>query len=824
MNRALSPARLIVFMIATIIVLGLSSAVRGQNPERADQNESGYTSSYLAGLDRTASGEDENGRARLEAMREARGMNLSFAWNVLQQANIQRQLFPQLLPGANTPAGVSSWTSLGPSKTNHIQNGVSLNVTDSGRLQAILIHPTNPNIVYVLTSSGGLWKSTNFTQIKPNWVPKTDSLSTTSGGSAAFGHDPNTIYLGLGDPFEGSGLTGGVMLKSTDGGDTWSPGISLPTASNIRDVKVETVNGHDIVIVASDAGLYVSIDDGATYNLKFDAVLLHSNIFGTFLNGEWSIARTSQGWLVSTQTPFFGLPGDGDGALALSTDHGATWQPIANTGNVFTGAGRTTLGVGATGDSAVYAFAADTGDNVQLDLFRSSDGGQSWTALGLRSKTPVNPNPDQPDMNVMGGQAFYNQALLVDPTDTGRNTVYVGGQLSSAKSSDGGSTWRVIANWLALFGLPYVHADYHTAAFWTFGKNPMVLFGSDGGLFTSDDGGNTFSDSRNTGLVTILGYSIASTPTHPASTSVGTQDNGTFVRWGNNSIWEQPLGGDGIGTGWSQANDNIILGSFEFSFIANNDKRNPSRLKKWNAAISGINRRFATFFTSIATPTAGADPTGLSFFTYTTRQIYGTVNGGGNWSEIGHTFLPPGTPPSPGIGAGRGFRDTPHGIGVSPTATGLNHVAVVALSGWVVFTHDGGASWHQTRLIGTVPNWQGFNSSAEWADNTTLYVASESPIPAARVAKSTDGGLTFKRADAGLPDVPVNRVLVSPTDPNTLYAATFLGVYRSVDGGASWSRFGSGLPFVEVRDLYMPPDGSFLRISSFGRGIWEIQP
>jgi photosystem II stability/assembly factor-like uncharacterized protein len=127
-------------------------------------------------------------------------------------------------------------------------------------------------------------------------------------------------------------------------------------------------------------------------------------------------------------------------------------------------------------------------------------------------------------------------------------------------------------------------------------------------------------------------------------------------------------------------------------------------------------------------------------------------------------------------------------------------------------------------LIGTVPNWQGFNSNVEWADNKTLYVASESPIPGARVAKSTDGGLTFTDSSKGLPDLPVNRVLVSPVDPNTLYAATFLGVYRSTDAGATWSRFGSGLPQVEVRDLYMPPDGSFLRVATYGRGVWQTAP
>jgi photosystem II stability/assembly factor-like uncharacterized protein len=815
-----------------------------------DPNDSGYTSSYLANPDRTNAPAQEDGTnaaeeedvlARLEVMREARGNDRTFASRVLEQANLQRQLYSNLLPGAGALAGVPTWISLGPTKTNHIQNGISLNATDSGRLRTILPHPTNSDIAYILTCCGGLWKTNNFTQNKPTWTAKTDDLSTTSGGAAAFGHNPDTIYLGLGDPFDGNGLTGGVMLKTTDGGDHWSDGINLPTASFVLDVKVETVNGHDTVLVGTDAGLYVSSDDGTSYHLATDAALLN----GGSPRAVWSIAKTSEGLVASTEAQFLGGPG----GIVISRDHGATWQSVTTLNESFTNKdangnpvtttvlqGRTTLGVGLPGDRVLYAFAATQGDRAQLDLFRSTDGGQTWIALGLPGKIPVNPNHDQPNMDIMQAQAFYNHMVLVDPTDPKRNTVHLGGQLSSVKSTDGGVTWRVISNWLGQFGLPYVHADFHAAAFSTLGKNPLIMFGSDGGLFLSDDGGRTFTDKHNDGLVTTIGYTIQSNPTHPASTIVGNQDNGTLVRWGNNDIWEQPFGGDGIGVGWSQANDAIVLGSSQRSRILNNDKRNPSKQNHWLLAVEGINRSVTqpNFFTSIATPSASADPTGLAFFTYTPRQIYQTVNGGSHWADIGHSTVPgdPSTPPSPGIGASRVFRDTPHGIGVSPTATGLNHVAVVCNGGFLVFTHDGGATWNQIGLIPPVPNpsglgvsgWQGFNATVEWADNNALYVGSESPIPAARVAKSTDGGLHFTRSDSGLPDVPVNRILVSPTDKNTLYAATFLGVYRSTNGGASWSRFGAGLPFVEVRDLYMPPDGSFLRIASYGRGNWEIHP
>ena len=131
----------------------------------------------------------------------------------------------------------------------------------------------------------------------------------------------------------------------------------------------------------------------------------------------------------------------------LSTDKGATWVPIPNGGNVIAASDAPRSATAVAGDAVVYAFAANTGSAAQKDLYRSIDGGLNWTAIGLgqyvvkpgpppvtvwEGKFPVNPNPDQPNMDIMAGQAFYNQMVLVDPADAGRNTVYIGGQLSAA--------------------------------------------------------------------------------------------------------------------------------------------------------------------------------------------------------------------------------------------------------------------------------------------------------------------------------------------------------------------------------------------------------
>src|SRR5262249_23478131 len=142
-----------------------------------------------------------------------------------------------------------------------------------------------------------------------------------------------------------------------------------------------------------------------------------------------------------------------------------------------------------------------------------------------------------------------------------------GGRLSAARSTDGGGTWTLISNWLAQFGLPYVHADFHTAAFTTIGGQPVLLFGTDGGLSVSGDGGATWDTSKNEGLATAQVYTLASTPSDPKSVLIGLQDEGTRIRQGDTTLYDETFGGDGFGLGWSQANDAAVLGSFCFSNI-----------------------------------------------------------------------------------------------------------------------------------------------------------------------------------------------------------------------------------------------------------------
>src|SRR5215467_3341255 len=568
--------------------------------DSSDPNDSGYASPYLLAHDWTSEDDADDAMLRTQANLQRRGGNSNFPGDVMDQARQERGRFPQLVGAAPFSPGIPMWFSIGPTKSNHIQNGVLRTVVDSGRMRSILPHPSDPNIMYLLTSSGGLWKTTDFLMNTPHWTSKTDFVGTTSGGAAAFGRDPNTIYLGLGDPFDGNAAAGAYVLKTTDGGDSWSPAVRLrlgsTSAASVRDIKIDTTGNQDVVLVATDFGLFRSTDGGATFSFNFSSPFLYQTPVGTFAQTVWSIVNTSKGWVAATESPVVGTSQtaatDGVGRLAVSTDQGATWQPLASLSETFpppTGtvlAGRITLGVGAPADSSVFAFTANQRDGRQLDLFRSVDGGATWTPVGLRGKTPLNPNPDALDLNVMGGQAFYNHMLLVDPNDPNRNTVYIGGQLSSAKSTDGGATWRILADWLAQFKMPYVHADYHSAAISPVTK--QLFFGTDGGIFVSNDAGATWDDGKNEGIITELAYSIAVSPNNSFFTIIGTQDNGTFSRVAGTDIWEQTLGGDGIGTAWSRAavTNDEAFSSFPGATIV--DVNTPPNIQnKWAFAVHG---------------------------------------------------------------------------------------------------------------------------------------------------------------------------------------------------------------------------------------------
>ena len=667
------------------------------------------------------------------------------------------------------------WVNIGPTGADYEQNGsFTGHVRDSGRARAILPHPTNSDVVYFLTSGGGLWRTNNWTAPNTEWTPLTDDLPTTGGGSVAFGKNPNTLYLGTGDPYDQI-LVGGSMSRSKNGGNSWDPIIELGNAVSVRDVKVDTSTNRDIVMVATDNGLFRSADDGDTYG----AVATFNGL------SVWSIARTSAGWLASAQpcaAANVGLQCGGATTLYLSTDRGATWAPISNAGNVFSANGRTTLAVGLPGDAVVYAYSSTVGDAQMRDVYRSADGGQTWVANSVNStKIPTNPVAgSMPNMNICQSQCWYDQMILVDPTDANRNTVWIGGNLAAAQTTNGGGTWTLKSWWLysQVPTLPYAHADYHAAAFKTTGT-PTIILGNDGGMNTTTDNGLSFSSDKNNGLVTHLYYTVAGNKDFPNLVIGGLQDNGTRLRTDNGTTHNQVIGGDGMGAAYSRDNTNTVIGSSQGSGMRTNLSNNPPEVfQNFVAATAGLSDVGFGFFTAIVPAPASLDSTGRVFFHFSNARVWRSNNGGLNWILIGNAAN---NPVSPGLNLTRRFRSSPYNLGVSPTS--LSRIAVGAAGGFLDITTNGGATWTDVDLITLVPGYQGFVTNVTWQDDTNLWVTAVAQAPGAvRVIKgsiataaSPWSTATWTPMQNGLPDLPITRVYFDPRDATRRVRRFFSG-------------------------------------------------
>jgi PKD repeat protein len=728
-------------------------------------------------------------------------------------AKRERTRYRSLMPRSGTSAMVldpanatraandTNWVNIGPTKANYATNGGTLNVTDTGRVNAIATDPANPDTIYVAFSGGGVWKSTDGGAF---WNAKTETLGSLSVGTLEM--DPNNasvLYLGLGDTFDGTGLG---LVKSSDGADTWSDPVILGDSTEIADIQVAAGNS-DIVMVATNKGLYRSINAGASFT---KVAIATGQAVDPYV---WTLASGGgSNFVLSLEANPTATAGTTDGQIWRSTDNGATWTKATGVTDT-AGVGRISVASAPSDPNTMYALAAKPNAGVATDLaniFKSTNGGSSWTGVaksGNTYKQYTNKNTESANLStLLGGQGWYNHAIIVDPSNA--SVAYFGGQLLLAKTSDGGTGFKIVSNWLAQFSLPYVHADFHAAHF---ASNGTLYVGTDGGIFRSTDNAATFTDALNEGIASHLVYQVGSSTDDASAVVIGLQDNGTRVRVGNTGVFNQEIGGDGFGCDVNQADATRMLGSLYYSRIY---KSTDGGLN-FSSACSGItecnNSSTAPFITRLSR--WAGDATGNTLYTFSNTKVYKTTNYAGSWTALGVSGLPT---------TSLFLRN----VGVAPSSSLV--VGVVANSGRVFLTTNGGTAWTAPAALpnhGSSLSWISFDQT----DRNIVYVASVAPDSTkTHLWRSSDFGANWTAIDSsasGFPaGIPVNSLVIDPVTHTTLYAATHLGVYRSTDSGGTWARYGAGMPLVNVTDLYVASDDSLVRAATFGRAVWELQP
>ncbi len=684
-----------------------------------------------------------------------------------------------------------------------------------GRVVAVAGHPRDPMLFYFGAAGGGVWKTVDGGTF---WECITDGFFTTAavGAIAIAESDPNVIYVGTGETTIRNDVShGDGVYKSTDGAKTWA-NVGLADTRHIAKVRVHPQNPELVYVAAlghawgpnEERGLYRSTDGGKTW----DRILFRSNRAGAI---DLSMDPTNPRILYCSfweaqRTPYSLESGGPGSSLYRSTDGGESWTEITR---------HEGLPQGLLGKIGVAASPARPGRVWALieaedgALFRSDDGGDSWQR--------VCENPD------LRRRAWYYMHVFADPQNA--DTVWVL-NVGAWKSIDGGATFSAMAT---------PHSDNHDL--WIDPANPLrMIEGHDGGACISYNGGGSWS--------TILNQPTAQFYHVFADTQVpyrlyGSQQDNTAISVPSGSSyaaitemeWFTPGGGESGYIAVRPDDPQIMFAGDHRGRLTRLDRRTgQQRLVDVWPDITGMYEgadvqryRFNWTFPLFISP---HDPNVL----YTAaNHLFRSTDEGASWEVISPDLtrndpstLQPSGGPITRDNTSAEFYATIFAVVESPLERGAFWAGTD--DGLVHLSRNGGQSWQET----TPPDLR--SPRGEWAlisiieasphDAGTAYLAAtryklDDPRP--YLYKTADYGATWTRITDGIPDADFTRVIrEDPGCRGLLYAGTETGLYLSFDDGEHWEPFQSNLPVCPIYDLILKDDD--LIVATHGRGFWIL--
>ena len=412
------------------------------------------------------------------------------------------------------------WKELGPIFLP--QNNTS-QINGMGRLNAMVVHPQDTQILYAGSCSGGFWSSYDGGK---TWSVYKDSLPTLGVSSiAVHPTHPDTLYFGSGDR-DANDAPGFGVYKSADGGQSWIRHAQGMGNTIVGKLEMDPHNPNTL-LAATHNGIYKSTN----------AALNWTRVLSGGQFKDLAYMPNQSNVVYATR----------NGLFFRSQNGGNNWTQITN-GLPASGVSRGVIAVSPLDSLLVYFWTAN--GSVHQGFYMSNDGGVSFKTMS------TTPNLHDYATNGSGnnGQAWFNKAITVDPTDAG--VVYCGG-VNIFRSNDSGKTWQIAGYWVNA-----IHADQHDL--YTCYQTQRVYAANDGGLYFSKNRGQSWTPIKS-GLAISQIYNIGTSRTQKNILIAGFQDNGTANF--NANQWFTTRGGDGMGCAVDQQDNRYSYGELYYGRI-----------------------------------------------------------------------------------------------------------------------------------------------------------------------------------------------------------------------------------------------------------------
>ena len=686
----------------------------------------------------------------------------------------------------------------------------------SGRVTAIDVVHQSPDIMYVGTASGGLWKSTSG-GIK--WDPIFDKELTASIGAVAIQQsNPSVIWVGTGEGNPRNSLNGGFgVYKSLDGGKNWKS-MGLEKTRHIHRIKIDPMNPNTVYVGAigspwgehAERGVYKTTDGGETW----EKILFVNNKTGV---ADLIMDPTNPNKLIAAmwehkRDPWFFKSGGKGSGLYMTHDGGKNWKKLTEEDGLPKGElGRIGIAIAPSKPNVVYALV----EAKKNALYKSEDGGFKWNKIN-----------DKADI---GNRPFYYSEIYVDPLN--ENRVYSVFTYVNV-SQDGGKNFTEL---MPAYNVDNgVHPDHH--AWWIHPENGQFMVnGNDGGLNITRDGGESWRFIGN--LPVAQFYHINTDNDFPYNVYGGMQDNGSWrgpaYVWKSqgirNSYWQEISFGDGFDVvpdsedsryGYTMSQQGFVQ---RYDHVTGNNyivRPTPPDAKtelrfNWNAAI-------------------GQDPFDNSTVYFGSQFVHKSTDKGLTW-EVISPDLTTNDPEKQKQSESGGLTMDATGaenhctlLVLEPSAVEKNMIWAGSDDGRVHYTQNGGANWTEvTQNLKDLPSgsWIAQIKASNKNKGEALLIANDyrrfNYTPYAYRTKNY--GKTWERiVDSNDVKSYTLSIVEDIENPNLMFLGTDDGLYISFNAGDKWQKWTEGFPTVSTKDLVIQQREQDLVIGTFGRAAWVL--